>query len=143
MNLREMVLALFAVMMFTTIILVYNRSMWSQAELLDNGAKVIQATQLAHSRLDEIDAKLFSQLVAFNNVVNVFSGSQTVNLAYTGYTFSLDYDFKYCDSLGVNLGNQSYDDSPNFYKMTVTVSANGMPHPVSVTRLYNKTDLYN
>jgi hypothetical protein len=65
MNFMEMVLAMFAIVFFTSVSLVYNRSMWNQAENLDNVAKVIQATQLAHSKLDEIDAQLLSQQVSF------------------------------------------------------------------------------
>ncbi len=144
MNMQEMVMALFAIVFFTTIALVYSRSMWDTAEALDDGSKVIQATHLAHSKLDEIDAKLFSHQIAFNAVINNFTGTQTVDQAYTGYKYFVTYSFKYCDSLGVNLGSQAYQANPFFYKMTITVAADhGMKVPVVVTRLFNKIDLYN
>jgi len=143
MNFREMVMALFAIVFFTTISLVYNRSMWSQTEVLDNGAKVIQAAQLVHSKLDEIDAKLMSHKVAFNAVGTTFTGTQAVSLAYTGYNFSITYKFLYCDSMGVSLSNQTYNANPTFYSMTVTATSDkGLKHAVSETRIFAHTGLY-
>jgi len=154
MSLMEMVLALLAVVLFTTVSMVYNRSMWSGAEALDNISKVVQATQLAHSKLDEVDAKLLSRQVAFskrqtNNtpptVAQAFTGTTLVNLPYSGYTFRITYDHKYCDSLGVNWANQAYSDTTNYkhIKMTLTVASTpGMSHPVVLSRIYVKTNMY-
>ncbi len=157
----EMVLALMAIIFFTSVSLVYNRSMWNQAESLDNVAKIIQATHLAHSKLDQIDAQLLSQQVAFaqrqpGNIPPTVQqrynpslpGTDVVtnHLDYSGYTFNLYYDFDYCDSTGSILGvSQTYADSVHykFFKMTVTVASTpGMSHPVSVSRVYTKTNFY-
>jgi hypothetical protein len=155
MNFIEMVLALFAIIFFTTVSLVYNRSMWNQAENLDNVAKIVQATNLAHSRLDEVDARLLSQQVAFaerqlNNtpptVAQYFTGTAIAGLAYSGYTFTVTYRHEYCDSLGGTTGiSQTYDANANykFIKMTVTIASTpGMSHPVVVSRVYTKTNFY-
>ncbi len=152
MNFMEMVMALFAIVFFTTISMVYNRSMWGQAENLDNVAKIIQATQVAHNKLDEIDAKLLSQQFAFAQiqpdndpptVAQACVGTQTVNLAYAGYVFNSTYDFDYCDSLGVALADQSYNPTTKWIKMTVTIASTpGMSHQVAVSRIYTKTNLY-
>jgi hypothetical protein len=155
MNFMEMVLALFAIILFTTVSLVYNRSMWNQAESLDNVAKIIQATHLAHSRLDEVDAELLSHRVAFTKrqtgntpptVEQHYTGTQNVPLLYSGYTFNITYDHDYCDSLGGTSGiSQTYADTTDykFIKMTVTVASTpGMSHPVTVSRIYTKTNFY-
>lgn len=156
MNFMEMVLALFAIILFTAVSLVYNRSMWNQAESLDNVAKIIQATHLAHSRLDQIDAELLSQQVSFARrdsssgapptVEQHYVGTHNVPLLYSGYTFNITYDHDYCDSLGGTSGiSQAYSDTTDykFIKMSVTVASTpGMSHPVSVYRVYTKTNFY-
>jgi len=157
MNFMEMIMALFAIVFFTTVSLIYNRSMWTQAESLDNVSKIIQATHLAHSRLDEIDAQLLSQQVAFAErqesntpptVEQAFTGAHNVDLPYAGYNFNITYAFEYCDSLGSSSGiSQTYDSylAPfyKFIKMTVTVASTpGMSHPVAVYRVYTKTNFY-
>jgi starvation-inducible outer membrane lipoprotein len=155
MNFLEMVLALFAIIFFTSVSLVYNRSMWNQAENLDNVAKIIQATHLAHSKLDQIDAELLSQQVAFakRQIANTpptveqhYTGTVQENLTYSGYVFNLTYDHDYCDSLGSTVGvSQAYVDTTvyKFIKMTVTVASTpGMSHPVAVSRVYTKTNFY-
>lgn len=159
MNFMEMVLALMAIVFFTSVSLVYNRSMWNQAESLDNVAKIIQATHLAHSKLDQIDAQLLSNQVAF---AEEGMGKPTVQqqfnpdhpnvtvvqnvLDYSGYTFNLSYDFDYCDSTGSTSGiSQTYSDTliNKWIKMTVTVASTpGMSHPVAVWRVYTKTNFY-
>ena len=155
MNFIEMVLALMAIVFFTTVSLVYNRSMWTQAENLDNVAKIIQATQLAHSKLDQIDAELLSQQVAFAQrqpsntpptVQQHFTGTVHDSLDYADYVFNLTYNFAYCDSTGGTTGvSQVYSDSTyyKFIKMTITVASTpGMSHPVVLSRVYTKTNFY-
>jgi len=154
-----MVLALFAIVFFTTVSLVYNRSMWTQAEALDQTANVIQANQLAHSRLDQIDARLFSKQVAFKLVG--WAGQTTsafcvgtnlpVNIdvdsdSKIDFKFNLSYLRLYCDSLGVALATQpatiANADSLLFFSVKVTVTGTpGLKYPVYVSRLYTKTNL--
>lgn len=156
MSFMEMLWALMAVVFFTTVSLVYNQSMWTQAESLETVAQSIQATQIAHSRLDEIDARLFSQQVSFalrdpDNVIKTVEQAFTTalkggatTLAYSGYTFNVAYNFDYCDSTGdASSTSQSYNPSAYFIKMTVTIASTpGMKHPLSLTRVYARTNLY-
>jgi hypothetical protein len=149
MNFMEMVLALMAIVFFTTVSLVYNRSMWTQAENLDNVAKVMQATQLAHSKLDEIDAKLFAgkyfnPKFKFSDVKTTFTGSNILcNLAFSGYKFKLSYAFAFCDTFGLEYADQASPPSVNTFKMTTTISSTpGMSHTVAVSRIYTKISLY-
>jgi hypothetical protein len=155
MSFMEMLWGLMAVVFFTTVSMVYNRSMWTQAESLETAGQLIQATQLAHSRLDEIDARLFSKQVSFalrdpDNVVPTVEQAFTTalkggitNLAYSGYKFNVIYNFKYCDSLGVDLTNQTYNSSALFIKMSLTIASTpGMKNPLTLSRLYARTNLY-
>jgi uncharacterized membrane protein affecting hemolysin expression len=65
MSMWEMVLALFAVVLFTSISLSYNQALWTQTDYLNNATLVVQANYICHSVLDEIDAKLFSKSYSF------------------------------------------------------------------------------
>jgi hypothetical protein len=145
----EMVLALLAVVLFTTTSMVYSRSMWNQAELLDRTGKVIQATQLAHSRLDEIDAKLFSRQIAFAKegglptIRQAFIGTDIpINLS-SGYSYNLSYIFEYCDSLGrgIEIGYpQTYNANAKYVKMSVSIrKIPSMAEKVIISRIYTKT----
>ncbi|MDZ4122109.1 MAG: hypothetical protein U1C33_06780 [Candidatus Cloacimonadaceae bacterium] len=140
MNMMEMVLAMFAVVFFTTIAMVYNQAMWDQAELLDNAGKYVQASHLAHSVLDEIDAKLFSKQLAFNNVKTSFNNSTRVmNLAHTGGTYNLAISAVDSDSLGVPLSTAVTNNI--YVRVLVTVTTTGLAHPVTMKRIYTKTHL--
>lgn len=150
MNFMEMLLALFAIVFFTTVSLIYNRSMWNQVENLDNVAKVIQATQLAHSKLDEIDARLLAQQIVFADgaetpptVREAYNGiTQTHDLTYAGYVFTVNFNHDYCDSLGLN-PSETYNPNATFIKVTARVfSTPGMFHDVTVSRVYTKTNFY-
>ncbi len=141
MNMMEMVLALFAVVFFTSIAMVYNRSMWDQAELLENASKYVQASHLAHSVLDEIDAKLFSKQLAFNNVKTSYNNVvRTMNLQHTGGTWTLNITAVDCDSLGVPLQTAVAN---NIYVLISTAvnTSSGLKHPVTMKRVYTKTHL--
>lgn len=136
----EMVLALFAVVFFTTVAMVYNRAMWDQAELLDNASKYVQASHLNHSVLDEIDAKLFSKQLAFSNVKTIYNNqTRTRTLQHTGGTYVSAISAVDCDSLGVPLSSPIINNI--FVKVSVTTSTNGLRHPVNMKRIYTKTHL--
>lgn len=153
MNFMEMFLALMAIILFTTISLVYNRSMWNQAENLDNVAQIIQATQLAHSRLDEIDALLFAKKLRFAMDANsghpnyiltlpytirrTFIGTDpnvstvvkpAVTLDYAGFTFVPTYSFTYCNEFG-EIDSLHIDQTPAnnqnalYIKMVVSIAS--------------------
>ena len=140
MNFREMVFALIAVVFFTTMILLFSKGMWGQAAILDKTNKIVQAIQLAHSSLDEIDAKLFSKQVAFSAVKTTFTGVKNVTLAHPGLTYKGTYLPADCDSLG----NTVTPANNIWIKVTVKIElpSGGMGIPINLTRLYTKTNLY-
>ncbi|MDD2331414.1 MAG: hypothetical protein PHI68_02045 [Candidatus Cloacimonetes bacterium] len=140
MNLFEMVLAMFAVVFFTSISMVYNRASWNQTQRLYDASSFVQASQLCHSVLDEVDAKLFSKQLAFNNIKTTFNTTRTLNLTHVGETYTLDIEAVDCDSLGVPLTSPVVN---NIY-VSVSVTANttaGLKHPVTLKRVYTKTHL--
>jgi len=140
MNYVEMVLAMLAVVLFTTMALVFNRGMWGQAAVLDTTNKMVQAIQLAHTSLDEIDAKLFSKQVAFSNIKTTFTGYRNVTLSYVGYTYKVTYTPADCDSLG----NVVTPANNIWVKVSVKVEylPGGMKTPINLTRIFTKTNLY-
>ncbi|HNQ44677.1 MAG TPA: hypothetical protein PKI59_09605, partial [Candidatus Cloacimonadota bacterium] len=73
MNMMEMVLALFAVVLFTSTAAMYNRQVMEHNAYLINATQYVQATQLCHTVLDEVDAKLFARMIAFFSVKTTYA----------------------------------------------------------------------
>lgn len=140
MHLMEMVLVMFAVVFFTSIALIYNRGAWSQKENLYNANSFVQATILAHTVLDEVDAKLLSKQLTFDGIITNYNTERVVNLAHVGETYRLVIRAVQADSTGVNLATP---DPDNIYtKVSIQVSAPaGLRHPVNMSRVYLKTHL--
>lgn len=140
MNLMEMISVLLAVVFFTSIALIYNRSAWNQRERLYDANSFVQATLLAHTVLDEVDAKLFSAQIKFVNIKNQYNTTRSMNLTHVGETYNLTITAVDADSTGVPLAVPDPDNI--FTKVTVRVSASaGLKHTVSMSRLYTKTHL--
>lgn len=145
MNMMEMVLALFAVVFFTTVAMVYNRAMWDQAELLDNASKYVQASHLAHSVLDEVDARLFlksttAYRISFAQIIPTYNNVvRNLNLAHSGGSYRLAISAVDCDSLGVPLTTPITNNI--YVRVQVTTSTRGLQHPVIMKRIYTKTHL--
>lgn len=140
MNMMDMILALFAVVFFTTIALVYNQAMWHQADNLYDAALVVQSSQICHTILDEVDAKLFSKQLAFGNIITNYNFTANRSFPHLGETFTITTVAAECDSLGNNLASPVTN---NIYKrVEVTVSGpSALRHPVSLRRVYTKTNL--
>ena len=141
MNLLEMVLALFAVLFFTTVALMYNRIAWDSLQYIDDSNKVIQATHLGHRYLDEVDAKLFSRQLAFSDITTRFNFTQTVNLVHPSYIYTVQVTAFQCDSLGVAISPPV--SRPLYSRVNVRLSSPyGLKVPVEVFRIYTRTN-YN
>lgn len=140
MHLMEMVLVMFAVVFFTSIALIYNRSAWSQKENLYNANSFVQATLLAHSVLDEVDAKLLSKQIRYDEIITNYNTERVVNLAHVGEVYRLTIRAVHADSTGVSLGTAN---PGNIYtRVSIQVSASaGLRHPVNMSRVYLKTHL--
>lgn len=140
MNMMEMVLALLAVVLFTTLALSYNQAIWRQTDYLNNATLVVQASQLCHSVLDEADARLFSNQLDISNLVSTYNFTRTQTFPHLPETFTIVSVAVDCDSLGRNLGSPN----PNslFKRVVVTVSGPvSLRHPYSMMRLYTKTNM--
>ncbi|MCD8479164.1 MAG: hypothetical protein LRZ88_02355 [Candidatus Cloacimonetes bacterium] len=140
MNLMEMVLALIAVVLFTSIALNYNRHVMDQNDLLINATQYVQATQLCHTVLDEIDSKLFARMLAFNNIISTYHNqTRTIDLNFPGDTYQISIEAVSCDSVGVELTVLPVN---NIYRrVRVTATTPGLKVPVTLQRLYTKTHL--
>jgi len=139
MNMMEMVLALFAVVFFSTVALMYNQAVWDQSETLMHANMYVQSSHLTHSILDEVDARLFSKQLAFTNIKAQYNTTRNLNLTHTGGTYSIQISAVDCDSLGVPLATAI----PNNIYTLVTVRTNtaGLKIPVTMRRVYTKTHL--
>jgi len=140
MNLFESVLAMFAVLFFTTISMVYNRGAWDQTRRLHDANAFVQASQLCHSVLDEVDAKLFSKQLSFAGVKTTFNTTHTLNLAHVGDIYTLTVTAVDCDSLGVPLSTPVTNNIYTVVSVTANTSS-GLKHPVTLRRIYTKTHL--
>ncbi|MDD3096901.1 MAG: hypothetical protein PHU99_04215 [Candidatus Cloacimonetes bacterium] len=140
MNMMEMVLALFAVVFFSSIALTYNRHVQDQNELLINATQYVQATQLCHTVLDEIDAKLFAKMMSFSSILSTYHNStRTIDLNFPGDTYQISIEAVRCDSIGVPLTDIPVNDI--FRRVRVTATTPGLKVPVTLQRLYTKTHL--
>ncbi|MEN6444672.1 MAG: hypothetical protein ABFC98_01345 [Candidatus Cloacimonas sp.] len=141
MSMWEMVLALLAVVLFTSISLSYNQALWAQTDYLNNATLVVQANHICHSVLDEIDAKLFSKAYSFLNIVSMFQDStNVVYYPHLKQSFTIKISAINSDSLGHSLPSPN----PNSLFKTVTVTVSGpaaLKHNVSLKRLYTKTNM--
>lgn len=139
MNMMEMVLAMLAVVFFSTVALMYNRAVWDQTELLIHANKYVQSSHLSHSVLDEVDARLFSRQLAFANIKTEYNTTRALTLAHTGGTYNIDIKAVDCDSLGVPLATPVTN---NIYtRVSVTTNTPGLQRPVLLRRVYTKTHL--
>jgi len=139
MNMMEMVLALFAVVFFSTVALMYNRAVWDQSETLMHANMYVQSSHLSHSILDEVDARLFSKQLAFANIKTQYNTTRSLTLAHTGGVYNLQINAVDCDSLGVPLATAIPN---NIYTVvTVTTTTAGLKQPVVMRRVYTKTHL--
>ncbi|MCB5269686.1 MAG: hypothetical protein M0Q99_12225 [Candidatus Cloacimonetes bacterium] len=138
MNMMEMVLALFAIVLFTTLSLTYNQAIWAQTDYLNNATLVVQASQICHSILDEADAKLFSKQLELVDLLTEYNYTDTRTYSHLPITFNVDVVAINCDELGEPLEE---DDSLSLYKkITISVSGHSyLQRPYTMHRIYTET----
>ncbi len=136
----EMVLALFAVVLFTSLSLCYNQAMWRQTDYINNATLVVQASQICHAILDEADAKLFSNQIAIENLVSTYTFTRVQSFPHLSEAFTVVSVAANCDSLGRDL---SVANSNSLFKrVEVTVSGpGGLKYPYTMRRLFTKTNM--
>jgi len=138
MNMFEMVLALFAIVLFTTLSLTYNQAIWAQTDYLNNATLVVQASQICHSILDEADAKLFSKQLELVDLLTEYNFTRTQTYPHLPITFNVEAVTINCDELGEPL---AVDDPLSLYKkVTITVSGHSyLQRPYIMHRIYTET----
>ncbi|MFO8145098.1 MAG: hypothetical protein R6T89_05165 [Candidatus Syntrophosphaera sp.] len=140
MNYLEMFIVVLAVILFTTAALVHHRSTMAATENLANATYRIQATQLAHEVLDQIDARLINDkgTTVFKNLTKTanqggYEGRIFAwDLDHFGASFSGKSSVALCDSLGNDVGTAG-----EYRRVDVTVNGpEGLRHPVKYSRVY-------
>lgn len=139
MNMMEMVLALFAVVFFSSVAMMYNRAVWDQSEYLIHANQYIQCTHLNHSVLDEVDARLFSKQLKFANIKTTYNVTRNVTLQHTGGSYTMQITAVDCDSLGVYIPGNNKNSI--YTLVSVSTSTAGLKHPAILQRVYTKTHL--
>lgn len=150
MHMMEMVLALFATVLFTTLSLSYNQAIWTQADYLNNATTVVQASQICHSILDEVDAKLFSGQVRFNQIRSLYNFTSKTDYPFISTQYNVKREAVFCDKYGKTTKIEyDYDleqdvevpiDNSLYILMTVTVSGPSyLKYPYSMTRIVTET----
>ena len=134
-----MFVAVVAVVLFSSMALLLNRSMVNQTDLITNATQYLQASHLNHTILDEIDAKLFSKQLKFSVIKTNYNITRTYNLQHTGGTWIAQIVTVDCDSLGNAL--QTPDPSNIYLRVQVNTSTPGLRNPVISQRIYTKTHL--
>ena len=140
MNYLEMFIAVLAIVLFATIAIVHHRGVQMAADLVTNASHTVQAMQVAHEVLDEIDARLFISNVPtrglnFSQMSTQYNGTQRfLNLDHYQASFQADISVQNCDNFGVVGTNPA-----QFPNRLVTVTVYGPPgqrHPVTQSRVY-------
>lgn len=140
MNMMEMLLALMAVVFFTSVAANYNRKILDQNDYLINATQYVQASQLCHTVLDEVDAKLFAKMIAFKNVKVTYANlNRTIDLAFPGDVYQVNIQTVDTDSLGIPLSTPVLNNI--YVRVRVTASTPGLKVPVVLQRVYTKTHL--
>lgn len=138
MNMMEMVLALLATVLFTTLSLTYNQAVWAQTDYLNNATMVVQASQICHSILDEADAKLFSKQYEIEDLSTYFNYTKTMNFPDIPVSFTVKTETKKCDEWGEILEDQS--EVSMYREIKVTVSGHAyLKQPYTMSRFFTES----
>ena len=99
MNTGQMLALIFAIILFSTIVMTVNNSMLSQSELVYRGMFIIQGQRIAEKYFDKMEAELFGNIVAFDDL-EVSYPDTTVSVESINY--DLFISTQYTDSLGTD-----------------------------------------
>jgi hypothetical protein len=136
MGLREMILVLFAVVLFTKLAMVTNKSIIAEVDQLQRSTYILQSTNLAQRYMDEVDAKLYSKVITIDQISTNYGGTRTVQPIANDMTYTVAIAVANVDSLGVTTGAAT-----NYRRLTVSVTTSPATiQSVTMTRLYRKVD---
>jgi hypothetical protein len=136
MGLREMILVLLAVVLFTKLAMVTNKSIIAEVDQLQHSTYILQATNLAQRYMDEVDAKLYSKTITLDQISTNYAGTRTIQPIANDMTYNVGIAVANVDSLGITTGAVT-----NYRKLTVSVTTTPSTiQTVTMTRLYRKVD---
>jgi hypothetical protein len=136
MGLREMILVLLAVVLFTKLAMVTNKSIIAEVDQLQHSTYILQATNLAQRYMDEVDAKLYSKVITLDQISSNYAGTRTVQPIANDMTYNVTIAVATVDSLGTSTASTT-----NYRKLTIAVTTTPSTiQSVVMTRLYRKVD---
>ena len=118
MGLREMILVLLSIVLFTRTALINNRGLMMQVDRLQKAVYTLQATNIAQRYMDEIDAKLYAKSITVDQISTTYSGSRTIQPVANDMTYTITFTTTVCDSIGGTASTSTYR------KVAMTVSTN-------------------
>ncbi|MCD4817981.1 MAG: hypothetical protein K8S23_04775 [Candidatus Cloacimonetes bacterium] len=132
MGYQEMITLVFALVLFTSIAMVANNNLLSQTEHLHNSFYELQAMQISQRYFDEIDEKLFSEVIRLNAIGSMYDGTNNFILENCNINYFLEISSTYSDSLGNNSTGETL-----FYKVDMIISTQpDVIKPIRMSRLY-------
>ena len=132
MGYQEMTTLVFAIVLFTSIAMVANNNLFSQAEHLHNSFYELQAMQISQRYFDEIDEKLFSEVVRMNAISSMYDGTKNFVLENSNINYFMEVSSTYSDSLGNSVTSESM-----YYKVDMIISTQpDVIKPIRMSRMY-------
>lgn len=136
MGTREMLLVLLAVVLFTKLAMVTNKSIIAEVDQLQRSTYILQATNLAQRYMDEVDARLYSKTMTIDQINSNYAGNRTVQPIANDMTYTVAIAVATVDSLGATSASAT-----NYRRLTVAVTTTPSTiQTVVMTRLYRKVD---
>ena len=132
MSYNEMITIVLALVLFTSIAMVANSNLLTQAEHLHDAFYELQAMQIAQHYLDRIDERLFSDVIRFSSISANYEGQQTFYSPKDNLNYLIQISGTFSDSLGNELSTESH-----YYRIDLEVSTQEEHFkPIRISRLY-------
>jgi hypothetical protein len=135
MNTGQMLALIFAIALFSTIVLTVNHSLTSQSELVYRGMYITQAQSISEKYFDKIEAEAIvanPPIVPFDSI-GVSYPDTTVSLGSVNYDVYIST--QYTDSLGTPMGFPT-----DFQRVDIKIYCVELLDTIRFNRLFGKAD---
>ncbi|MCK4359448.1 MAG: hypothetical protein KAW92_12055 [Candidatus Cloacimonetes bacterium] len=127
MNTGQMLALIFAIALFSAIVMSVNYSMLNQSELVYRGMFIIQGQRIAEKYFDKMEAELFGNIVEFDDL-EVSYPDTTVSVE--GINYDLFISAHYSDSLGTD-----FPDTTNIQRVDIKIYCSAFTDTIRFDRL--------
>jgi hypothetical protein len=132
MHYQEMLTLLFALVLFTSIAMIANNNLLTQAEFLHDSFYQLQAIQIAQRYLDRIDERLYADAIRLSGISSLYDGENVFHSSRDKIDYVVTIASAYTDSLGNATGSVT-----GYYRVDILISTRPeVINPVQISRLY-------